>query len=124
MQVGPKCGRLDTRRRQPREDRAESRTKAPAVKTTAIQSQPRKRQGRTLAPPCQQGGHLLGHVLEQPQDAHRASFHPSSSWGVVPTWGSTDGAGEVGIHVVWVSRGELMMRVVTSTHGQAVAGRR
>lgn len=52
MQVGPKCGRRDTRRRQPREDRAESRVKAPAVKTTAIQSQPRKRQGRTLAAPC------------------------------------------------------------------------
>ena len=53
MQVGPKCGRLDTWRRQPCEDRAENRMKAPAVKTTAIQSQPRKRQGRTLAAPCQ-----------------------------------------------------------------------
>ena len=43
-------------------------------------------------------------MLEQPQDAHRATFHPRSPWGVVPTWGSTDGAGEVW-EAVWDGAG-------------------
>lgn len=114
-------GRSDTWKRRPRKDRAETHLQRLAAKAGATRPRAAQREeGASAAMPgcCLRKARgcvsvtlarpVCGHLLQQPQEQ---------------TWGSTCGAGEAGIHLVWVSWDKLVTCSVTSTHSWAIAGR-